>query len=611
MNDCLSHRGPDDQGTWAHVNENLVLGHRRLSIIDLTPAGHQPMHGPGGRVIVFNGEIYNYKELRKRLPGESFKSNSDTEVLLTLYARYGKECLSMLNGLFAFCIWDQPRESLFLARDRAGKKPLYYHVADGKFAFSSEIKALLQLPWIKPELDEEALYHFLTFNHLPPPFTMFRNIRKLPEANWCEVDRNGAIRTGMYWKVEYRDLAGRSEKDLAKDLYQQLEASVDLRMVSDVPVGAFLSGGVDSSAVVGLMARQKSYRVKTYSIGFENAPGYDELPHARKVAEKFGTEHIEQVVTADDIRNFLPTVVNIFDEPLADTTAIPIYFISKLAREHGTIVVLTGDGPDELLLGYRNWRRYVHGHARYRMYLNLPAFIRKAAATLAGFRPSPLSEILWRAARGQELFWGGAKSFKENAKRNFLSPGLLERTAGLNSHDIIMDYKHQFLRDSAGSGKRDYGDWMSYLGFRFLHPNRYLFRSDRLGMAHGVEARMPFLDYNFVNTALSIPTSYKVRDNEPKYILKKALEPLLGKEIIYRRKQGFNVPIREWGGDIMLDYISSQADSFCRKWDVFDKRGIERQLTLTKSGNKRFMNNLWTVYFLMSWFEKWMDDGKG
>jgi asparagine synthase (glutamine-hydrolysing) len=305
--------------------------------------------------------------------------------------------------------------------------------------------------------------------------------------------------------------------------------------------------------------------------------------------------------------DFLPKVVDVFDEPLADTTAIPIYFLARLARENGTVVVLTGDGPDELLLGYRGWMRYLTHRRNYAAWLQAPKAARRLAARLAArWAPPRTAELLDRAAHGEEMFWGGAKSFKEHAKGRFLSAGFRERMRTVRSHDVVAACRRRMEAIVPPKPGADYGDWMSYLGFRFLHPNRYLFRADRLGMAHGVEARMPFLDPRFVRTALSVPTQLKTKNGIPKYVLKKALEPLLGVDTVYRRKQGFNVPIREWGGRILTDYIASNAGAFCRTYDLFDEAGLQAQVNGFRAGKKEFANNLWTVYFLMAWLDRWM-----
>ncbi|HNQ61383.1 MAG TPA: asparagine synthase (glutamine-hydrolyzing) [Bacteroidia bacterium] len=611
MNNRLAHRGPDDSGQWSDMNRNIFLGHRRLSIIDLSASGHQPMISEKGNVIVFNGEIYNYKELKDRFfPGYQFRSTSDTEILLLLYEKLGSAFLEHLNGMFAFAIWDKGKEELFIARDRAGKKPFYYSVQNGIFAFSSELKALLELPWIKKETDPESLYHFLTYNLMPPPLTMFRGISKMHPAHLMRVDKTGILEYRKYWDVNYEDLSGRTEEQLKQEIFTGLQNAVDYRMVSDVPVGAFLSGGVDSSAIVALMARQAGYPVKTYSIGFEGQPDYDELAFASQVSRKFGTDHYERIVSPADIIDFLPAIVDVFDEPLADATCIPLYFLSQKARENGTIVVMTGDGSDELFAGYRSWQRYIRFYPRYHKYLKLPGFIRKSIAGLFGQwdEMSPSSEIMQRAAANQEFFWGGAKSFKESTKRNFLSDDFNEECRNLNSYSVIKEFKDQF--DSIPRGNRPFSDtdWMCYLGYKFNVPNYYLHRTDRLGMAHSIEIRCPFLDTNFVNLALSVDGSMKSRGYEPKYILKKSLEKILPAEVLYRKKMGFCVPLKEWAGDLMLDYIETNLLDFCKDNPQFDYRGLKKQAERLKKGDKGVSNTLWTIYFLMTWFNRWMND---
>jgi asparagine synthase (glutamine-hydrolysing) len=608
MNDCISHRGPDDKGTWRE-KETVFLGHQRLSIIDLSPTGHQPMVARNGNVIVFNGEIYNYKEIKERFfKDHQFSSASDTEVLLLLYEKFGEDCLQHLNGMFAFAIWNPQKQELFLARDRAGKKPLYYTMQNGVFTFSSELKALFKLPWITKQLDETALYHFLTYNLLPPPLSMFKNIFKFHPAHKMTVNMDGIKNYSSYWEVSYADLSHSSEQELMEIVYNGLKKSVDYRMVSDVPVGAFLSGGVDSSAIVAMMSERAKYPVKTYSIGFKGQPDYDELKFAEKIAKQFSTDHYEKIVSPKDIIDFLPKVVDVFDEPLADATCIPLYFISQLAREKGTIVVLTGDGSDELFAGYRNWLRYLELYPKYHAYMKLPNPLKKIVSSIyENFdSTSPLYEILFRAAHNQEFFWGGAKSFKESTKRTFLSKDFTDRIGNINSHEVIREYKNMFEKAKKGQNHFSEIDWMCFLGYKFMIPNYYMYRADHLGMAHSIEIRNPFLDYEFTNMALSIPGKYKVKNCEPKYILKKSLEKTLSPEILYRKKRGFNVPLKEWAGEIMVDYVESNLKNFCSTYDQFNYEGLKPRIADFRKGNLNTTNNLWTIYFLMNWFNKWM-----
>ncbi len=609
MNTSIAHRGPDDEGIWSSMDDRLFLGHRRLSIIDLTASGHQPMIDEIGNAIVFNGEIYNYKELRDELSkGIHFKTGSDTEVILELYKQHGHAALKQLNGMFAFAFWNQHNETLFLARDRAGKKPLYYTLHDGKFAFSSEIKALLTLPWIKGVPDQEALYHFLTYNQLPAPLTMFEGIHKL-DAGECMTLHKGHIKIESYWNIEPHSFESKSEKEISDELYQQLEKAVNYRMVADVPVGAFLSGGVDSSAVVALMRAQSSATIKTFAVGFDGQSNYDEKIYADQVSKMFNTEHFEKNIKPEDIANSLPLIIDSFDEPMADATCIPIYFISQLAREKGAIVVQTGDGADELFSGYRSWMKYQKIYPWYHIYNKFPALVKKGMASIVNEtndEASAIREIFSRAARGQELFWGGAKAFKESTKRSFLTAPYLANIGDINSYSIIQKYKSDFIQLKAKHPWLTDTDWMCYLGLKFQIPSKYLYRMDKLGMANSIEIRNPFLDYNMINTAFSIHSNYKTKNKEPKYILKKSLERILPPEILYRKKMGFCVPLQDWAGEIMLDYTEQNLKSFTRNIELFSEAGLHAQIQAIRKGNKAYTNQLWTIYFLMAWFKKWM-----
>ncbi len=608
MNKAIAHRGPDDSGCHVDTGAGFALGHQRLSIIDLSASGHQPMTDEMGNFMVFNGEIYNYADLKKNLPERNFKSQSDTEVLMQLYAKKGHGALDALNGMFAFGYYDRKKEELFLARDRAGKKPLYFTAMNGIFAFSSEIRALLTLPWVKAIPDNDALYNFLTFNQLDPPQTMFRNISKLAPAECMTVGKRGIKERKSYWEVNYTDHSGYTESELANQVFDELKKAVDYRMVADVPVGAFLSGGVDSSAVVALMRQSTAMPVKTYSVGFEGQPDYDERIYAQQISKQFNTEHFEKTVGAADIANLLPRIADIFDEPLADATCIPIYFISKLARENGTIVVQTGDGADELFAGYRGWKKYRDWYPWFHRLSSLPSFMLGPVAALAGNRneESPKNEILSRALHKQEFFWGGAKAFKEHTKKNFLDAGWVNNLSDPDSYSVIKKHRDAFEKLRKQNRRLDDTDWMCYLGFKFQVPSKYLHRMDRLGMANSIEIRTPFLDYNLVNKALSIPSSFKIKNGEPKYILKKSLERILPHDILYRKKMGFCVPLREWAGEIMLDYVEQHMHEFCSNTGIFSEAGLKKHVNEIRNGNTTYTNNLWTVYFLMAWFKKWM-----
>lgn len=612
MNTCISHRGPDDKGYWATEDRKLHFGHLRLSIIDLSPAGHQPMITATGTAIVFNGEIYNFNELREKyFKGLNFNSTSDTEILLLLYEKFGESCVDFLNGMFAFAIWNSQKKELFIARDRSGKKPFYYSFSNGKFSFSSELKALLTLPWIDRKLDDQSLYHFLTFNMLAPPQTMFEGINKLAAGHTLTISQDGSHRSREFWEVHYdSSISTMDESELVDLVNSSLKKAVDYRMVSDVPVGAFLSGGVDSSAIVALMSQKTNIPINTFSVGFDGQQNYDERYYAAKVAAMFKTNHEEIIVTANDIEQFLPKVVDIFDEPLADETCIPIYFLSQKARSSGSIVVMTGDGSDELFAGYRNWKKYIRMAPWYENYSKMPMAVRQLI--LSGgklLKPnSNVVEMLSRSAKGQDFFWLGARSFKEATKSKFLNDGFRNNLIEKDSYSVIAEYKKSYEKARLASGRKfNYTDWMCYLGFKYIVPNYYLSRMDRLGMANSIEIRSPFLDYEFVNMALSISSKHKLVHDEPKYILKKSLEKILPAEILYRKKMGFCVPIREWSGEIMIDYIDKNLKVFCEMHPQFRYSELNNLLQQLKSGKETSVNKLWTMYFLIAWFKRWFD----
>jgi len=608
MNRAIAHRGPDDEGSFATPDRRVLLGHRRLSILDLSANGHQPMAGPAGAVIVFNGEIYNYRELRAGVTGPTLRSDSDTEVLLRLYEQKGLRCLDDLNGMFAFALWDPAEQRLVLARDRVGIKPLYYTLMGGVFAFSSEIKALLTLPWVTAALDEEALSRFLTFNRVGAPRTMFRDIHKLDPGHLLLVGPNGIQRDEPYWEVDYGEPLPAAEQGLATHVVEALRKSIRYQMVSDVPIGAFLSGGVDSSGVVGLMAEASTAPVRTFTIGFDGAPDYDERQHARAISAHFGTQHHERLVQRQEIVDFLPRIVDIYDEPLADATSIPIWFISQLARETGTKVILTGDGADELFCGYRNWLQYQRLDGVYQLLRSLPAPARRAMAGLAGGldEDSALHEILGRAARRQEFFWGGAGAFKESTRRQVISPQFARQLAGTDVHRQVADYRHYFQRVAPASRQGSIVDWMVFVGLKDIVPNLYMYRADRLGMAHSIELRVPFLDHHFVRMALSIPAAFKVQGGEPKYILKRALESVVPREALYRRKQGFCVPLEHWMQQAIVDHLEARTTDFCAATGLFDAAGIRALVAQARAGKTNVVHGLWNIYFLMSWFDRWL-----
>lgn len=609
MNRSLAHRGPDDQGVWADEAAGVYLGHRRLSILDLSAEGHQPMRAAGGDVIVFNGEIYNFQALKRELAGVEFRSTGDTEVLLRLYERDGPACVTRLNGMFAFAVWDPARRELYLARDRMGIKPCYYTFAGGRFAFASEIRALLLLPWVRRELDEEALHHFLTFNSVAAPATLLKGIRKLPPGYQMVVGARGILRYEPYWELNYATPVPEAEPAAAADLLDRLRQSVHSQMVSDVPVGAFLSGGVDSSAIVGLMSEVSDRPIRTFSIGFSDAERYDERVYAAAVARRFGTEHQERVVTRDELVGLLPRVAQISVDPVADPTMIPIYFLSQLARASDTKVILTGDGSDELFAGYRSWVRYNQLAPVFSLWSSMPGPVRRFGRSVGrrlfdnGTVPR---ELLARAAGSQEFFWAGAGGFRESVKRTIMSQGFQRRTAHLDLHAYIARRRRHFEQLVPRDRHRNMVDWMVYSGLTDTVPNQFLNRADRLGMAHSIEIRVPFLDNDVVDYGIALPGALKISGGEPKAILKKALEPILPPDVLYRTKQGFNVPLKEWMLGYVVDHLERRIPAFCRATDLFEEQGVRNLAQQARQGAGNLAPSLWNVFFLMSWFDQWL-----
>ena len=539
MNEMIAHRGPDDCGIWISDEAPLVFGHQRLSILDLSANGHQPMSLPDGTTIVFNGEIYNFRELRKLVPKFRFRTESDTETILALYQALGESCLSHLTGIFSFAIWDPARKGVFVARDRIGNKPLYYCNEGGRFAFSSEIRSLLVLPWVDRKVDEKALYYFLTFGFTPPPMTMFDGILKLEQGHSMWVHPDQPVSPKPYWRATLGELAV-NEEEIKSELMQKLNRSIDLQMVSDVPVGLFLSGGVDSSAIAALVRERSDKEIHTFSISFPDQPDYDESTAARQMSERFGYQHHERVVTQEDLEAMIGEIVDVFDEPLADSTCIPIYFLCQMAKEENIKVVLTGDGPDELLLGYRSWLRHQKLYPHYRRLQKLPQFFRQLIHGVGRqfTRNDVTKDLLFRLSRKQELFWGNAPSFKESSKRSILSKQFVQRSLDWDCHDEIDTLRRAYDQFDHLSSYSD-ANWMSYIGLTFTIPNFYLHRADRLGMRHSIELRTPYLDHNFVDFCLSIPADVKVADGVPKHVLKKALENRLPASTLYAKKKGF------------------------------------------------------------------------
>jgi asparagine synthase (glutamine-hydrolysing) len=603
MRDTMVHRGPDDQGLYISRSGNLGLGHRRLSIIDLSPRGKQPMSNEDGTVwIVFNGEIYNYKSLQEKLKerGHTFKSNTDTETIIHLYEDKGIDAVHDLEGMFAFALWDEIKGKLFLVRDRIGIKPIYFTRVNHKLLFGSEIKAILADPQVPRRVNEEAFYHYLSFLTTPAPNTLFEGIKKLPAGSWLEVGSSGLIKEQRYWDVldHASPLIGVSEAKIAERLLAELRRSVQIRKVSDVPVGVFLSGGIDSTANAFLFSEGESKAVSTFSIGYsgEYESYANEFFYARMAAELVGAKHHEKTINLDDLLSFIPQMVHYQDEPIADPVCVPLYYVSKLARESGVIVCQVGEGSDELFCGYPSWKRALDLEKKSGM---LPRFIKRLGLVglrLAGKEESFQYEWLQRSASGQPIFWGGAEAFTDVEKKKILSARLREKFKDFSSYEAIRPIRERF---ESKAEEKSHLNWMTYLDLNLRLPELLLMRVDKMSMAASIETRVPFLDYKFVELAMSIPSSIKTKNGTLKYILKKAMRGVIPDEIIDRKKQGFGVPIYEWFFGRLGDEAKEVLTEFCDKTDFLDKNAVMELLDSGKRAQAWYLLNfaLWWKEF--------------
>ena len=601
----IAHRGPDDEGVY--IDKNVGLGNRRLAIIDLSPAGHQPMSNEDGTIwITLNGEIYNFPELRERLEkqGHSFFSNSDTETIVHLYEEHGTDCVKHLRGMFAFAIWDSRNQRLFLARDRVGQKPLVYTIVNNSLIFGSEIKCILQDPSVRREVDLEAIHHYLTYQYVPNPRTAFSDIKKLPPGHILVCEK-GRIRVERYWDLSYVPKVRMSEEEYCERILELLREATKMRLMSDVPLGAFLSGGVDSSSVVAMMSQLSSEPVKTYSIGFEEQ-SFNELKYAQIVAERFGTDHHEFIVKPNAIE-VLPKLIWHYNEPYADSSAIPTYYVAKVTRQHVT-VALNGDGGDESFGGYE---RYIANKlANY--YQRMPAFIREGViARLVKKLPESTErrDIVRRIKRftaaipytRERRYAQWMCHFDNDTKHQLYSPEFRERMTKIDSIDLLVNiYSKTKAVDFAD--KTFYADVMTYL------PDDLLVKVDIASMAHSLEARSPYLDHRLMEFAASIPPNLKLKGMTTKHILKKALANILPPEILHRAKMGFGVPIGRWfrhelkdlAHDILLDPRSVQRG-------YFDMGFVKKMLDEHVSGKVDHGYRIWALLNLELWHRMFID----
>ncbi|MDA7621892.1 asparagine synthase (glutamine-hydrolyzing) [bacterium] len=605
MRDEMRHRGPDGGGVYISKDQSVGLAHRRLSIIDLSDAAGQPMQDISGRYsLTYNGEIYNHAEIRKELeeirPRSWVTSHSDTEVLLQAYIEWGVECVEKFRGMFAFAIWDNQERELCLVRDRIGIKPLYYAIRDGRIFFASEIKALLADPTQKREVNEKALYHYLSFLTTPAPDTLFAGIHKLGNGCFLKIKEGGEIQEKRYWDVwDHAAPIDGSDEEIAERVLEELRTSVAYRKVGDVPMGVFLSGGIDSSANTALFA-EGGGKVKTFSIGYEGE--YDtyknELDYARMMANQVGAQYHEQLLTIDDLLDFLPEMVRLQDEPIADPVCVPVYYVSKLARDNGVTVCQVGEGADELFRGYRNWPYMMK--LQTLASLPIPAFFKKAGIPLANAyfgKDSFAPEYLRRSALNQPVFWSGAESFSEGHKRHLLSSDYLAKHKGLSSYEAIDPIRKRFEEKAWEQSSLN---WMSTVDLNLRLPELLLMRVDKMSMGVSLEGRVPFLDHKFVELAMSIPTEVKIRDGQLKAVLKRAVRGLIPDELIDRRKQGFGVPVYEWFFERLGESAKKEILEFCSETNYFDKEAVLELFTKKKAQKIWYLMNLalWWKHYI-------------
>lgn len=607
MTESLRHRGPDGGGVY--LDDDIGLGHRRLAIIDLSPTGEQPMsNGDGTLWITYNGEIYNFAKIRHDLQqmGHVFRSRTDTEVILKAYEQWGIDCLSRLNGMFAFALWDTSLRRLWLVRDRLGIKPLFYCRLPDRFLFASEIKAILCDPAVERRVNLTALHHYLSLNYMPAPYSLFTGIHQLLPGHFILIDKDGLCRDETYWNVTYKHKRHESEQVLMAEFEHELSQSVERHLVSDVPLGAFLSGGVDSSAIVYWMARLQERPVATFSIGFRE-DSYNELHYARLVAEACHTDHYTRIVTPDAIE-ILPKVVWHAEEPTADSSMLPIYYLAQMAREKVT-VALSGDGADEILAGYETYQAYYLAQ----LYRKIPAFIRhQFVRPLVERLPVSYAKVsldfkLKQFVRGAELdadashaYW--RMSFDESMKYALYTTDVRQSLAGTDTVDL---YRQVFAKSDADHPL----ERMLYVDTRFYLPNDMLVKVDRMTMAHSLEARVPFLDYRLVEFVSTLPAHLKLKGWwKKKYLLKTNLDHFLPQAEPWRKKQGFNVPIGKWFmkelRDFTGDHLSPQQ---IRRMGLFRPEQVTQLFNEHITGRRDNSHQLWGLLCLSLWWQQFID----
>lgn len=606
MGDAIVHRGPDASGVY--LNEHVGLCHRRLSILDLSEAGNQPMFSDCGNiVIVFNGEIYNFVELKTQLENEgvTFKSTSDTEVIIKLYEKKGIACINDISGMFAFAIWDDNLKQLFMIRDRLGKKPFYYYLDPdnpSQFSFASEIKSILTLPNIKRELRLDAAYDFFAYQYVPDPKSIFKHIHKIPPAHYMTI-KDGDITLKQYWDVSFKVSEPDSEQVALDELYSIIERSTQRRMISDVPLGAFLSGGVDSSGIVATMSNLSSSPIKTCTIAFDNEK-YNEAEFAKSVAEQYKTEHHEFLVH-QNVSDTLEHIVSFFDEPFADPSLVPTFFVSELARKEVTVAI-AGDGGDEVFAGYEKYTTdFIENKLREKFPKALRENIFPLLAKFFGLIPirifkkakSLLTSLSVTPAMG---FYITNSHIDDDQWSKLVKPEIKKQLGNYHPSKITLD----FYNNADGSdhlSKILYTDMKTYL------TGGILVKVDRMSMANSLEVRAPILDKEVIEFAAKLPSHFKFRDQEKKYALKQIFKPFLSNDILYRKKMGFSVPLADWLRTEIFDigekYLIETADGITQ---IFEHSAVQTMWQQHQSKEYDHSPILWSMLMFEMWYQRYM-----
>jgi asparagine synthase (glutamine-hydrolysing) len=609
MSDVIIHRGPDSDGQWISDDKKCGLAFRRLAIIDLSDAGSQPMHTNDNRYhIVFNGEIYNHNDIRKDLEHKyKYHSKTDTETILYGYKEYGLEIFNKMIGMWAVAIWDSTEKKIILCRDRIGVKPLYYYFKDNLLIFGSEIKSILEHKEVKKELNIPELTNYLNYGMSSKNSSLFKNIYKVPSGHYLEVDIRKELNLKRYWSPFNKKFEYNSSEEIQQNLLERLRDAIKIRMMSDVPFGVFLSGGIDSSLNVALMNELMDRPIDTFTVGFKELEKFNELDYANQIAKLYKTNHNEILIDDKDAMNILSDLPWYEDEPNADPVCIPLYYLSKLTRESGTTVVQVGEGSDEQFIGYK-WmlRDYKFVNSYWKFYKNLPQSLKHLTynAVKSLFEQTNnhlIADILRRATYNEEFSWSGTSIYSPTHLKYLLS----------NEYKELSNYPAKYgaeLHSEAYSLKND-ANYLERLLFVELNQRLaeiLLMRVDKIGMAHSIEARVPFLDHRLVEYTISIPDKFKVPNfNEPKYLLKKAVEDILPHNIIYRRKQGFAAPVDSWFRTIWYDYAKDRiSNSKFMQLGILNKSFLLSLLERHKNG-KNLGQELYSIINLTLWYDRW------